>query len=381
MNSSGSLRILVVNWLDRENPQAGGAEEHLHQIFGRMAERGHDVSALTSGWSGAPSKAVLDGIQVTRSGSRYTFNLTAPAAAKEAFSGRSFDVVIEDLNKVPLFTPTWGIEGRRLLLVHHLFGGTAFQEANPLLATATWLMERPIPRAYRRVPCVAVSESTREDLISRGMAGDQIRVITNGVDLGMGDGAPERFSEPTILFLGRLKRYKRIDLILSALARLRDEGHILRLMIAGRGDDESRLRNLAESLSIADQVQFLGFVSDEEKRRLFRRAWVHVLTSPKEGWGISVLEAAAEGTASVASDSPGLRESVRHGETGLLVPHGNLGALADAIRQLTSTPLRDEMGTRARAHAEAYSWDAVTEEMEGALRQVVSGWSGAWRAT
>lgn len=378
MNHPRPLRILVVNWLDRENPQAGGAEVHLHQTFGRLVSRGHDVCALTSGWPGAPPETTLDGVRVVRSGSRYTFNLTAPRTARREFGQGPFDVIVEDLNKVPVFTPRWGIRGERLLLVHHLFGTTAFQEANPILASATWMMERPIPAFYRGVPCVAVSESTREDLIQRGMAGDHIRVITNGVDLGPARREVERFPHPTLLFLGRLKRYKRVDLILTALARLRDAGEAFQLLVAGRGDDEARLRSLVRDLSLEDQVQFLGFVSEVEKRMLFSRAWVHVLTSPKEGWGISILEAAAAGTASIASDSPGLRESVRHNETGLLVPHGNTVALADAIRRLTSVPDRDEMGRRARDFAEGFSWDAVATRMEEALRQVAAGWSGRW---
>src|SRR5690606_22518693 len=155
---------------------------------------------------------------------------------------------------------------------------------------------------------------------ARGFRREQMTVIPNGVDLEFysPDPATPRFEEPTLLYLGRLKRYKRVDLILLAAARLRDSGVRFRLIIAGRGDAADDLRALRDRLGLADVVDMPGYVDDEEKRRLFRRAWVHVLTSPKEGWGISNIEAAACGTPTVASDSPGLRDSVRHGETGFL---------------------------------------------------------------
>ncbi|NIP58765.1 MAG: glycosyltransferase, partial [Gemmatimonadetes bacterium] len=101
------MRILVLNWLDRENPQAGGAETHLHEIFGRLAERGHEVTLLTSGFPEAPSPVELDGMAVHRTGGRYTFGLAAPLYHRRHLAREEFDVVVEDLNKVPLFSPFW----------------------------------------------------------------------------------------------------------------------------------------------------------------------------------------------------------------------------------------------------------------------------------
>ena len=158
------MKILVANWLDRENPQAGGAEEHLHQIFGRLVARGHDVTLLCSGWKGCRQRTVLDGIQVHRSGARYTFSLTGPRYFKRHLARNDFDVVVEDLNKVPLFTPYW-TDAPVVPLVHHLFGTTAFQEASFPLAAATWLLERTIPQVFKGMPSIAVSESTKADLI------------------------------------------------------------------------------------------------------------------------------------------------------------------------------------------------------------------------
>ncbi len=364
-----------MNWQDRLNPKGGGAETHLHEVFGRLAARGHEITLLVSGWPGAPARVRLDGMEVHRTGGRYTFSTAAPAYFRRRLSRQRFDLVVEDLNKVPLFTPLW-CRRPLVLLVHHLFGATAFHEAGPALAGATWLLERPLGLVYRGVPTEAVSQSTAQDLVRRGFHREDITVIENGVDLAhfTPDPTGERFPEPTLLYLGRLKKYKGVDLILRALARLRDEGVPGRLIIGGKGDHAESLRALRDELGLQDRVEMPGFVTEEEKLRLFRRAWVHVLTSPKEGWGISNLEAAACGTPTVASDSPGLRDSVLDGETGFLVPHGDVAALAGRLRAiLEDESLRRRLGAGARVFAQRFTWDRAADETEAHLQRVLAG--------
>src|SRR5439155_1311773 len=231
-----AVRILLVNWNDRENPHAGGAEIHLHEIFGRLAGWGHTVDLVASGWPGGAAQTVLDAMRVHRSGGRHSFALRARAVVGRLLHTRSYDILVEDINKLPLYL-TQLTELPFCVIVPHLFGATAFAEASWPIAAVVWAAER-----------------------------------------------------------------------------------------------------LARALSQVDAVRFLGFVPDAEKRRLLRRAWAVVLPSQKEGWGISNVEAAACGTPALASDSPGLRESVRHGETGFLVPHGDERALADRMLALAAEP-------------------------------------------
>ena len=365
------LRVLVVNWQDRHNPNAGGAEEHLHQVFGRLAKRGHRVTLLCSDWASGGPAGDIDGMRVHRTGRRYTFNIAAPLYYARHLQDESFDVVVEDLNKVPILAPRWVRARASLLLVHHLFGATAFREANVVLASITWLFERIIPAVYRGLPCVAVSESTREDLVRRGLEATQITVIRNGVALGDLWPAETRFPDPTVAYLGRLKRYKRVDLILEAVARLRQRGVDLKMIVAGKGDARASLEETVRRLGIEDRVRFAGFVPDSEKREILSRSWVHALTSPKEGWGIASIEASACGTATVASDSPGLRETVRDEETGLVVPHGDVEALATALARVLEPVNRDRMGRAARVMAEEYSWEGVTDAFEHLLKSLV----------
>lgn len=363
------MRIAVVNWQDREHPMAGGAEVHLHEIFGRLAARGHEVTLLCGGWAGCPPRVELDGMRVIRAGTRRSWALVARGAWREQVAPWQPEVLVEDINKVPLMTPWWG--ARRVVgLVPHLFGSTAFQELPAPAAAAVWLAERPIPAVYRGCPFQAISESTRDDLVARGLERDRIEVIFPGIDsVGLTPEPSARSARPVVAYLGRLKAYKRVDLVIRAFAALAHPEATLE--IAGGGDHRPALERLVQSLDLAARVRFLGFVTPDEKRALLRRAWVVAFASPKEGWGITNLEAAACGTPVVASDSPGLRESVRDGVTGALVPHGDVAAMAAALGRFTRDPaLVAATGRAARAFAEGFTWERAALETERHLERV-----------
>ena len=371
MPTHARLRILVVNWQDRENPQAGGAEEHVHQIFSRLSTRGHEVTLLASGFGGCASRVRLDGIDVRRSGGRYTFSMAAPLYFRRHLRREHWDVVVECINKVPVYTPLW-TDVPVVALVHHLFGATAFREASVPLAAATWLLERPLPLAYRGRPTIAISRGTRDDLVARGLRAS-IAVIPVGVDTAHYSPHPEgrKTESPTLLYLGRIKRYKGIDLLIRAVAILAGHGIDIHFLIAGAGSWRPHLERLVREQGVEDRVSFLGYVDDARKTELMRTSWIHGLTSPKEGWGITNLEAGACGTPSVTSDSPGLRESVLDGETGLVVPHGDVDTLARAIgRLVTDQALRRSLGRGARAYAESLSWDATSAAVERILARM-----------
>ena len=370
------MRILLVNWQDRTNPQAGGAEVHLHEIFGRLASHGHQVHLLCSGYAGAAPEAELDGIAVHRVGNRYGFALRARGAFRALARRLRPDVVVEDVNKLPLFLPgLW--RGPFVLLVPHLFGTTAFREVPWPVAAAVWASERPMPRGYRGALVHAISESTRDDLVARGFRRSAIRVIYPGVDIERFRPEPgvPKATGPSFLYVGRLKRYKALDVAIRAVVELRRSGvPDAQLQIAGGGDDRVRLERVAAEAGAGDAVSFLGFVDEERKVRLYREAWAVVFPSPKEGWGITNVEAAACGTPAVASDSPGLRESVRDGETGLLVPHGDVAALAGGLRALAGDgALRARLGRGARAFAESIPWSRTARETGDQLEAAVAG--------
>ena len=369
------LDILLVNWLDRENPQAGGAEIHVFEIFRRLAEAGHRIRMVCSGWKGCAARAVVQGIDVTRVSSRNGFALAGRGAVRRAIRQSRPDVVVEDINKIPLFLTTL-TDLPFCAIVPHLFGDTAFQEAGLATASVVWMAERPLPSLYRRAGFHVISESTELDLIRRGVRRECIRVIHPGVDAAhyRPDPAVPRSDPPGFLYVGRLKKYKGVDLAIRALAVARATHPGLRLDIAGTGDARPFLEGLVSELGLGEAVTFHGFVSEERKLHLLRSTWANIFPSPKEGWGITVIEAAACGTPSVASDSPGLRDSVRDGRTGYLVPHGDVGALARRMLEISaSSAAVAALGREARSFAESLSWDAAARATEAHLRDIING--------
>jgi glycosyltransferase involved in cell wall biosynthesis len=373
------VKILAVNWLDLENPQAGGAELHFFEIFKRLVSQGHAVTLIASGWRGAALRTTIQGIDVRRFGGRHSFAVLGRGAVRDALRAQAYDVIVEDINKLPLFLPTFA----RLpvyVIVPHLFGSTVFREAALPMASVVWLAERPIPLVYRRAAFHAISESTRDDLVARGVPSDRIRVIHPGVDAEWfrPDPAGPRAERPTFLYIGRLKRYKRVEDAIRALGLIRLEFPEAMLQIAGSGDDGPRLRRIAAEAGVAEAVRFLGFVSEEQKLELLRQAWSLIFPSLKEGWGITNVEGAACGTPAIAADSPGLRESVIDGETGWLVRPASPPALAEAMRRVAAnSTLIDEFGRRARRFAVGLSWDATAEQtlehLQASLQTAPSG--------
>lgn len=358
------MNILLVNWMDMANPMAGGAEVHLTEIFSRFVGRGDNVSLVSSGFPGASPEDEYRGIRVFRTGNRETFNFTAPRMICSLERRLAIDLVVEDINKVPLFTPLY-VRSPVLVVIPHLFGSAVFHETNAVLASYVYLMERPIPLTYRDSMFEVISESTGRDLVSRGIKSDRIRVVYCGMDHGRYsyDPSSAKFVTPTILYVGRIKKYKSVDVIIRALSAVLKRVPDARLAIVGSGDNLSALRSLAGDLGVGEHVVFTGFVTEDEKVDWMRRSHVIVNPSPKEGWGLTNIEANACGTPAIASDADGLRDSVRDGETGLLFPYGNHDVLAGKILDvLTDDALRTRLTSNAVAWAKTFTWDRAAED-------------------
>lgn len=355
------MNILVINWQDRLNPFAGGAEVHLHEIFSRIAARGHRVTLLVSGFSSAPSEATVDGMEVVRIGTRNTFNFHVPFAARSLIRRRSIDVLVEDLNKIPFFTPLY-LTIPTIGILHHRFGRSIFTETILPFALYVYVTEALIPFVYRRMPFSVVSESTKRDLVDGGIPAGSISIHHNGIDQEQYRPSDEPPIPYQITFLGRIKRYKSIDHLLYAIVGLRMEFPEVKLMIVGDGDATCHLKRIANELAIDDITTFAGFVAPEEKVRILQQSELVVNTSSREGWGLTVIESNACGVPVVAADSPGLRDSVKDGYNGILYPYGDIDALVAAIKRLfQDRSLLALMRKQAIQWSEQFNWDASAQ--------------------
>jgi glycosyltransferase involved in cell wall biosynthesis len=368
------MNILILNWRDIQHPEAGGAEVHLFEIFARLVQRGYNVTLLTTRFKGCEERTTIRGIEVFRLGNNYIFDRQAPLLVRKLLKeGGRFDCIIDDVNKLPFRSNLNFPDIPCGAFFHHLFGKTVFKLTNWPMALYVYLTERGYGRVYGKIPYCAVSSSTAGELLKMGFDDRNLTVIENGIDTAR--YCPDesvRREDDLLLYVGRVKKYKQIDHILSAMSILEGSGLTLRFVVVGVGDDLPRLKKRAAELGLADRVDFAGFVDEEKKIEYMRRAAVFVNPSEKEGWGITNIEASACAAPVVANDAPGLRDSVVDNDTGLLYKGNDVASLAAALGKLLGdVELRKRTGLRGRLWAQKFSWDASAGRVEEWLRKIV----------
>ncbi len=364
------LRVLIINWRDISHPWSGGAEIYMHEIGRRLAENGMDVGWLCQRHRGSSRNELLDGIRVHRVGGRFTLYPRVAISYLFKLRGR-YDVIVDCENGIPFFTPLFA-RIPKVLLVHHVHREIFRRETHPPLRwLGYWLEGGLMPRVYRKTPIVAVSASTRDDLVSLGFRADQIHIVHNGVvEVTPLDRKPA--TQPRILCAGRLTPQKGVDVIIRAMPIVLRSFPNAQLDIVGQGPDRTRLERLAWSLKLATHVRFHGYLPGAARDQLAAQAWVAVCPSAFEGWGVSCVEAGARGLPVIASNVNGLRDSVRDGITGLLVPHGEPHALAEALVGLLGDPVRrDAMSAAGIEWAAAHSWERSTTELRVVLGSAI----------
>jgi glycosyltransferase involved in cell wall biosynthesis len=359
------VRILAVNWRDIGDPLGGGAEQHLHHILAGAAAAGHEVELVCSAYDGAPANDAIDGVRITRRGDWRIANFVLPGVVRRRLREESWDLLIEDINKIPFYTPLYAGRVPVVAVVPHLFGRTIYRETNPLAATYVWAGEWPLPWVYRDTWFEVISPSTADDLVARGLRRDRMEVVYCGLEhdrFTLAD-PPPRSERPLVVCWSRLRKYKSTDVAIRAFAAIRRELPDAEMLVMGRGPDEPRLRRLTDQLGLSDAVRFTGHLAWDDLVRTLHRAHVFLNPSPKEGWGLTVVEANQCGVPVVASDRPGLRDSVRDGQTGLLVPYGDHHAMAQAaLTLLHDRDLWACYSDAARSWAATFSWSRCVEE-------------------
>jgi glycosyltransferase involved in cell wall biosynthesis len=352
-------RVAVANWRDPWHPQAGGAERYAWEMARGLAARGAQVCFVTARAPGQSRRDRRDGIRIVRLGGRFTVypRVLGWLAAHRG----SFDIVLDCQNGIPFFTPL--VLPRRvpvLCVMHHVHTAQFGVHFPAWMAGAGRLLEGPAARlAYRRQACVAVSPSTVAAMRDRLRWTGDIYLIPNGSPrIGPPASSPRKPSR--LVWVGRLVAHKRAELILPVAERG------FAIDVIGRGPDGAALSAAIEAVpGRAQAVRLHGFLADNDKRDIVAGSLLHLNTSQGEGWGLCVLEAAALGVPTVAYDVEGLRDAVRHGETGWLVRDGE--QLADvverAVKELADPARRGQVAAACRDWAARLSWDRSTTRM------------------
>jgi glycosyltransferase involved in cell wall biosynthesis len=353
-----------------KNPEAGGAEVHFHEIFKRIAAMGHSVTLVSHNFSGGLREETVDGIRIMRTGNKYLFHYQFKRLYLRELKHLDYDLVVDDISKIPLNTPDY-VDKPLVGIIHHLHGKTLYRELPFPMAHYIYRKEQQIPVHYHSTPIFAVSPSTQRELISIGQPEEKTALLYNAIDHELFDSAPVTKSEtPIISYIGRVKKYKNLEMIIDALPVVAENIPDVRLEIGGKGDHLDTLEAYARKKGIRDRVDFLGFIPEEDKPAVMGRAWLFVTMAQKEGWGITVIEANAAGTPVIGSDVPGLRDSIVDGKTGVLIPYGDSAALADTLIMLLNDRERIRtMSDEAKQWAQKYTWEASAEQFITCVRE------------
>lgn len=358
--------VVILNWRDRRHPAAGGAELYCERVARELARRGRSVVFVTSRPEGAPARETVDGYSVRRLGSWWS---VYPLALLWLLRHRrSIGQVIDSQNGVPFFSPL--VVGARtpvVLLVHHVHQDLFTRALHPLAARLARWLEGPLSRrVYRGRTAVVLSPSARTQVRRRLRFDGAVKVVPTGADtLGL---RSERSASPRVVVVGRLTAYKRLDSLIDAMAEVQRRLPDAELHLVGKGPARRELEQRARAAGA--RVTFHGRLPDNARDALLSTAWLTVSASDGGDWAVSLVEANAAGVPALARRVSGLRDTVRHGQTGWLVD-GSTDELAEAIVRalvtLSDPVVAGTVGERARAWAERFTWARTADGVEKAL--------------
>ncbi|MDI5966520.1 glycosyltransferase [Streptantibioticus silvisoli] len=363
--------VVICNWRDGRHPDAGGAELYCEEVARELREAGVAVTYLTARPRGTVRREQTGFGTVVRGGGRFTvypFVLLWLLLHRGRVHG-----VIDSQNGIPFFAPL-ALRRRTptVLLIHHVHQDQfAVWFPRPAAALGRWLENRGARLVYGRRAIAAVSPSSRAEIRARLSLRGPVHLAPCGQHLPApgpttpaAPTTPEAAAPepgPRIVCVGRLVPQKRVDRLVRCVPPLRAEFPGLRLHIVGDGETRPELEKLAAELGITDAVVFHGRVTHEERDRLVASAAITATASMGEGWGLSVMEAAALGVPAVAYAVPGLRDTIRPGDTGWLAAPGEdlTDTLATALRAVNTPHRAEEWARRCRRWAARYGWDAT----------------------
>jgi glycosyltransferase involved in cell wall biosynthesis len=362
---AGLRRIHILAWRDLDDPEAGGSELHASTIARIWARAGLHVTMRSSAAAGHPAYAERDGYRVVRKSGRYA---VFPRTALSGIVGRTGerDALVEVWNGMPFFSPVWA-KCPRVVFLHHVHAEMWRMVLKPrILGRLGEMVEFNVaPPFYRRSRIVTLSSSSKQEIVEMlRLPENNISVVSPGVDPRFTPGET-RSPHPLVVAAGRLVPVKRFELLIDALIELRELHPNLEAVIVGEGYERPALEARIRAAGAADWLTLPGHVSDDELLSLYRRAWVLASTSLREGWGMTVTEAAACGTPSVVTRIAGHLDAVEHGSSGFLADGPELTRHLDLV--LRDECLRQQLGKGALELASRFTWETTARGTLGVL--------------
>ena len=351
------MKILWLAHRDPQNPRAGGAERTIYEVCIRLIEKGHKIVLLTGGWKGSMPAENLGGIEIHRFGKNISLHLVLPVFLLKYH----YDLVVNDLGHAVPWISSTILNKHNIVFFHHLHARSLLGQVNPIMAKFITAIERCYFILYHSKVFVTESTTSKNDLLKLGIKNDKIIMIPPGIDRKLFHPAVKS-KYPSIVYFGGMRKYKRPLEVLYLLKSLIVKLKCLKLFIIGTGSEERSMKELVNELNMQDYVEFTGRISNEELSDIVASSWLNVHTSVTEGWGLSILEAAASGTPTIAYNVSGVTDAVENGFNGIKVKDSDRKALADAAFSILNDPER--WWSSSTEVAKKYSWDKTAELWE-----------------
>ncbi len=343
-----------MNWKDIKNPKHGGAEIYTHEIAKRLAKKGFDITIFSSKFEGCADYEAIDNVKIARGGNKLTIYLKEFIYYMK--NKEEFDFVIDEINTIPFFTPLY-VKKPKIVLIHQLAKEIWEYSTKWPFNLLGRFFEPIYLKLYKNERIITVSDSVKEELLQFGFK--NISIVLNGIDENPLKDTPQKNTEPTMVYLGRVIESKRPEHVIYAFNKLKEEIKDLQLWIIGDGG--GYYKNLVERYRNS-KIMFFGRVDNKKKHKLLGKAHVLVVPSVKEGWGRVVIEANSVGTPAVGYKVTGLIDSIKDGETGLLVKNGDINELTEACKKiLTDKNVRMKLSNNAKKWSKNFSWDKSAE--------------------
>ena len=366
------MRIVVFNWRDLKHTWAGGGEVYIFEHASRWVKMGHEVTVFCGQdvRKNLPFYERIKGVKIYRKGGRYTLYLWA-IWYYFTLLRKNADIVVDVENGIPFFTPLFSRKPK-VCIVHHIHGKQFFYEFMLPLNYIGFFIERYIfPLIYHTTPTIAVSTTTKNQLLKIGFRSKNIEIVYNGLNIKKNKKTHiEKYSHPTILFLGRIKKYKRVDLLISIFNTIVKKVSNTRLIIAGWGTEAFTIADLVMQNDLRRKIALRGPVNEKEKKMLLSKSWVFVNPSIGEGWGLGVIEANAQGTPAVSFNVSGLSESIQHGITGFLAKDAD-----DLVNKiciiLSDKALRTQLNKAASDWAQRFDWNVSATKSLAIFKKLI----------
>ncbi len=352
------MNILILNWRDIKHPLAGGAEISLFEHAKKWKESGANVIWFSSAFSYYKKEEEIDGIKFIRSGSQITVHITAFFVFLFGKLGRP-DIVIDSFHFLPFFSPLYIFKAKKIALINEVAGKLWFSNIIFPISLIGFFLEKISFIFYKKSTFITASKSTENDLLKIGIDKKRVHTILNGVTLVKLKKRVEKEKNPTIIFLGRISDDKGIKDAFKAFEQVYISNNKVEFFIAGKEEKKGIIDNLINSLdkSCRRNVKYFGFVSEEKKFELLRKAWILIHPSMKEGWGLNVIEAASQQTPTVGYDVEGLRDSIIDSKTGILSQPNSLSLAEDIMKILNDDKLRYKLSKNAQEWSKNFNWE------------------------